>query len=79
MIQAREEDEADRWLREHDPYYEYKGRDKKSMLSHPYDTPKQEIRKNQQEIPLSNLSMSQMYEIGGEITDASFRGMDFEL
>jgi len=78
MIFARNEDAADRWLREHDLYYEYKGRDKKSLLNHPYDTPKQELRKNQQESPLSSLSMKQMYEIGGEMTEASFRGRGFE-
>ncbi len=79
MIFAREEDVADRWLREHDPYYEYKSRDKRSMLDRPYDTPRQEKRKNQQEIPLSSLSMKQTLEIGGEITNALFGGQDFEL
>lgn len=38
----REEDEADKWLREHDPYYTSSDRDKRKKMSNPYETPEQE-------------------------------------
>ncbi len=38
MIFARNEGAADKWLRKHDPYYGYKGRNKKAMLD--YTKPK---------------------------------------
>lgn len=55
----REEDEADKWLREHDPYYTAPERNKRKKVSHPYDTPEQEKRRRQMEIPISNLNSSQ--------------------
>ena len=67
----REEDQADIWLREHDPYYLSKSKDKKKLLSRNYDTPEQEHRRVQMELPFSSLSMSQMLEVGMEVkTDA---------
>ena len=51
----REEDEADKWLREHDPYYLDKSHSKKKKLERFYETPEQ----------------SQMLEVGMEVkTDA---------
>lgn len=52
----REEDEADKWLREHDPYYTSSDRDKRKKMSNPYETPEQEKRRRETEIPLSNLN-----------------------
>lgn len=49
----REEDEADKWLREHDPYYTSSDRDKRKKMSNPYETPEQEKRRRETEIPLS--------------------------
>lgn len=66
---SRKEDDADRWLREHDPYYTDKSKNKRSKVSNPYDTPEQEYRKSQMEIPLSSLSVKQVSEIGGQISD----------
>lgn len=59
----REEDEADKWLREHDPYYTDKSRSKRDKLLRPYDTPEQEHRRSGIEIPLSNLNSSQLVQI----------------
>ena len=55
----REEDEADKWLREHDPYYTSSDRDKRKKMSNPYETPEQEKRRRETEIPLSNLNSYQ--------------------
>ena len=67
----REEDLADLWLREHDPYYLDKSNSKKKKLERFYETPEQEHRRVQMELPFSSLSMSQMQEVGIEIkTDA---------
>lgn len=55
----REEDEADKWLREHDPYYTDPDKNKKKRLSHPYETPEQERRSREMEIPVSSLNSSQ--------------------
>ena len=41
----REEDAADLWLREHDPYYTDPKKNKRKFISHPYDTPEQEKKK----------------------------------
>ena len=38
----REEDQADLWLREHDPYYLDKSNSKKKKLERFYETPEQE-------------------------------------
>ena len=55
----REEDGADLWLREHDPYYTDPDKNKRKRLSHPYETPEQERRKREMEIPVSSLNSSQ--------------------
>ena len=54
MIRKREEDPADRWLRENDPYYTSKGKVKREE-QYPYLTPDQEVRRKRKEIPLSRL------------------------
>ncbi|EGG86901.1 MAG: hypothetical protein ACLVD8_17665 [Enterocloster sp.] len=55
----REEDAADKWLREHDPYYADPKKNKRKMVSHPYETPEQERRRRETEIPISSLSSKQ--------------------
>ena len=67
----REEDEADKWLREHDPYYTSSDRDKRKKMSNPYETPEQEKRRRETEIPLSNLNSYQRVQfkqVGGSYT-----------
>lgn len=68
MITARNEDEADRWLREHDPYYSDSSRNKRDKYGVYYETPEQERRRREMEIPLSNLSMKQALNIGVAIS-----------
>ena len=63
MAKIRVEDEADKWLRDHDPYYVSTKRDKRKREKYPYDTPEQEHRRTQIEIPISNLSKRQKTEI----------------
>lgn len=46
----REEDQADLWLREHDPYYLDKSHSKKKKLERFYETPEQEHRRVQMEL-----------------------------
>lgn len=68
----REEDEADKWLREYDPYYTAPEKNKKKMVERPYETPEQERRHREAEIPISNLNSSQRVSfksIGGEYTE----------
>ena len=55
----REEDEADKWLREHDPYYTAPDKNKRKRVAYPYETPEQERRRREAEIPISNLNSSQ--------------------
>lgn len=55
----REEDPADKWLRDHDPYYTDPDKGKRGKLDCPYDTPEQERRRREAEIPISNLNSSQ--------------------
>lgn len=55
MIFARREDQADLWLREHDPYYTDKSRGKKLYLKYPYLTPDQEVARARMEIPISSI------------------------
>lgn len=62
MIFARKEDEADKWLRKHDPYYTSTSKTKVQDAQFPYETPEMEKRRKQVEIPLSNLSGSQRIE-----------------
>lgn len=66
---SRKEDDADKWLRDHDPYYTSKAKNKSKLVANPYDTPEQEHRKSQMELPLSSLSVKQVLEIGGQISD----------
>lgn len=68
----REEDEADKWLREHDPYYLDKSNSKKKKLERFYETPEQEKRRRETEIPLSNLNSYQRVQfkqVGGSYTE----------
>lgn len=62
----REEDEADKWLREQDPYYLDKSNFKRKHEDRPYETPKQEARRRDMEIPFSSLSLNQSKEAGIE-------------
>lgn len=62
---VREEDEADIWLREHDPYYSSTKKNKRSKEKYPYDTPEQGHRRAQIEIPISNLSTKQRRDLRG--------------
>lgn len=55
----REEDETDKWLRKHDPYYTNPSRNKKKLIKAFYETPEQERRRREMEIPISNLNSSQ--------------------
>lgn len=76
----REEDEADLWLREHDPYYTDPKRNKREKIKYPYETPEQERRGRETEIAFSCLSLKQMQEIGGRITkDVKTGKLKFEL
>jgi hypothetical protein len=59
----REEDEADKWLREHDPFYSDRSRSKKSGAY--YETPKMEERRRLKEIPMSSLSLRQRDRCNG--------------
>ena len=65
----REEDAADKWLREHDPYYADPKKNKRKMVSHPYETPEQERRRRETEIPISSLSSKQRVQFK-EVTGA---------
>lgn len=59
----RKEDAADKWLREHDPYYLSKDKKKMAKEKYSYETPRQEERRRKWEIPISCLSMKQKREI----------------
>lgn len=59
----RKEDEADKWLRENDPYYVSTDIHKKRRIDHPYETPEQEKRRREMEIPFSCLSLRQRSQI----------------
>ena len=68
----REEDEADLWLREHDPYYTAPDKNKRKKVKYPYETPEQEKRKREAEIPISNLNSfqrAQFKDIAGGYTE----------
>ena len=58
-IRYRNEDIADIWLREHDPYYTDRSGHKSKKAPYPYDTARQERTKAEIEIPFSNLNKSQ--------------------
>ena len=69
----RNEDEADKWLRENDPYYTNPDRNKRKRLANPYDTPEQERRRREMEIPISNLNSSQKVqfkEVAGSYSES---------
>lgn len=74
----RKEDEADRWLREHDPYYASTKSNKRRKERYPYDTPEQEHRRMQVEIPMSNLNASQRQELKSVLGSYNDDG-DFNL
>lgn len=59
----REEDEADKWLREHDPYYTSSDKNKRYKENYSYETPKQEARRRDMELPFSSLSLKQSKEL----------------
>ena len=68
----REEDQADKWLRENDPYYTDPDKNKRRRVKHPYETPEQERRSREMEIPISNLNSSQKVQlksVAGEYDD----------
>lgn len=68
----REEDAADKWLREHDPYYADPKKNKRKKVEHPYETPEQKRRRRETEIPISSLSSKQRVkfkEVAGAYND----------
>lgn len=69
MIKYEYEDEADRWLREHDPYYTSKIKGKMQKEKYPYETPELRHKRAQMEIPLSCLSMKQAFDIGAVVSE----------
>lgn len=74
----REEDAADKWLREHDPYYADPKKNKRKMVSHPYETPEQERRRRETEIPISSLSSKQRVQFKEVAGDYNEKG-EFSL
>ena len=74
----RDEDIADKWLREHDPYYTSIERNKRKKVDHPYDTPEQERRRKEVEIPISNLNSSQKVQLKDVVGSYNESG-EFEL
>lgn len=74
----REEDEADKWLRENDPYYTDTDKNKRKRVEHPYDTPEQERRKREVEIPISSLNSSQRIQFKA-VAGAYNEDGEFEL
>ena len=74
----REEDMADIWLREHDPYYTDTYKNKRKKLHNPYDTPEQERRKREMEIPISSLNSSQRVQFK-KVAGAYNEKGEFEL
>lgn len=76
----RDEDLADKWLREHDPYYTDPSRSKTDKYGTYYLTPEQERRRLEVEIPLSNLSVKQALSIGIEVdTEDRTGNIDYKL
>ena len=75
---ARIEDEADLWLRKNDPFYTSKSSRKMEKYDFPYETPEMEKRRKENEIPLSNLSFNQAWEIGA-VNYRDDGSMDIEL
>lgn len=77
-MRRREEDAADLWLREHDPYYTDTNKNKRRSMAHPYDTPEQEYRRRIEEIPISSLSMHQKIQFA-KVAGAFDDNGNFEL
>ena len=61
----RVEDEADKWLREHDPYYTSKNGHKRKKRNNVYITPRQEESIARLEISFSHLSKRDMVRLKG--------------
>lgn len=78
MIKYEQEDEADRWLREHDPYYSSTKKNKTALERFPYDTLEMRHRRAAIEIPISNLNRSQLLQFS-EIAGAYDEEGNFEL
>ena len=74
----REEDEADKWLRKHDPYYTDRSGHKSKKISNPYDTARMERSKAEAEIPFSNLTKSQRVQMKDYVGSFNERG-EFEM
>ena len=74
----RDEDMADKWLREHDPYYTDPQKNKRKTIEYPYDTPEQERRKRETEIPISSLNSSQRVQLK-QVAGAYNENGEFEL
>lgn len=77
-IRYRKEDEADKWLRKHDPYYKSKNGHKSKKLKYPYNTARQERTRVEIEIPFSNLNASQRRQMK-DIAGAYDEDGNFEL
>lgn len=57
---------------QHEWYYTSSDRDKRKKMSNPYETPEQEKRRRETEIPLSNLNSYQRVQfkqVGGSYTE----------
>lgn len=74
----RIEDEADLWLREHDPYYTASNKNKRKKEEYPYDTPEQERRRRETEIPISSLNNAQRVQFK-KVAGAYNEDGEFEL
>ena len=74
----RVEDMADKWLREHDPYYTASNKNKRKKEEYPYDTPEQERRRRETEIPISSLNNSQRIQFK-KVAGAYNEDGEFEL
>lgn len=68
-IAKREEDPADKWLRENDPYYTSVSKTKRSSLEYPYLTPDQEVRQRRIELPISYIN-SETNQIDADVLDS---------
>lgn len=77
-IRYRKEDDADKWLREHDPYYSDKSGHKSKKVEYSYDTARMERTKAEIEIPFSNLNKSQKVQIK-DCVGVFDEGGNFEL
>ena len=61
----RKEDDADKWLREHDPYYASKNGHKRKDRQYLYTTARQEENMLKKEIPFSSLSKKDKVQLKG--------------